>query len=376
MLKKNIIVLSTILLYACSSGTNIENTQPTQVVASPEPAPTEVIPTPTAYVDASGKTILAGYQLEELSITLDRPTQMIMGLDGNIWVAQLSGSEGAGSGQVVSISLDNGTSETLVTDLLNPTGIAIANNYLWIAAGRDLLRAPIEDGKVINEVEIVLKDLPFNSRSNGTLTASPQNMLLYETSGAGPHEEENRINSGILWELDPSNPQKQRQLANGLKNPYAHVFDSQGRLWVTEISDDNVDGQAPPDEINLITSREHFGWPLCYGKQIPARNYGGTQAYCDNTISPVALLPPHATPTSIVVSPWAPDTLLVPYWVTGEIMRIPITQEDSGQFFGEPEVMISGFLSPQHLLVIDDKLLISEHSTGKLYYLRPKIVAE
>lgn len=319
----------------------------------------QALPSPTPAL--TNLTLPPGYTAVSIPVTLNRPTQMINAPNGRIWIAQLNGGERDGTGQLLSVALEDGTAELLLSDLFKPTGIALLDGALWIAAGRDILRAPLDENGRPTKPEIVLSQLPFNGRSNGTLTVSPDHTLIYETSGG------NDPDSGKLWELDPANPTQPRQLASGLKGAYAHVFDENGRLWITEIGDGAVNGQQPPEEINLVVPGADFGWPGCYGYQEAALNRGGTAALCAQTRAPVVLFSPQSTPTSIAISPWQPDTLLVALWIDKMVMRVSYELEgDNARGTAVP--FITGFAAPQHLLVLPDQsLLVSDHADGTLY---------
>ncbi len=304
-----------------------------------------------------------GYTASVVAEGLNGPTQMMLGPDERLWVAQLAGGENAGTGQVVALSLETGEREVLLDNLLKPTGIAVLEDDLWIASGRDLLRAPLTDAGV-GEPETILRDLPFNGRSNGTLTVTPDGALLFETSGrrAGNRAQEG---SGTLWRLEPADPQNPIPLATGLKGAYAHVFDPTGQLFATEIGDDPVNGQAPPGELNVIVEGGNYGWPQCYGNQEAAQNYGGTAEQCAETRSPVALFAPHTTPTSVVLSPFEDNALLVALWgpVNAGVVRVSYEDDES-----EVQPFLSGLQNPQHLLVEPSgSLLVSDFSRGVIY---------
>jgi glucose/arabinose dehydrogenase len=324
-------------------------------------------PTPVAEVEqANGLTLPRGYTATIMAQGLIGPTQMILGPDDRLWVAQLAGGENAGQGQVVAVDRATGDQETLVENLLKPVGIAVLDGFLWIASHNDLLRAPIGADGAIGELEPVQQDLPFNGRSIGTLTVTSDGSLLYETSGARSGNEA-APGSATLWELDPANPEMPQALAGGLKGAYAHTFDDAGRLWITEVADDPVNGQPPPDELNLWSPEANFGWPQCYGLQEPATNYGGDEAFCQTTESAVALFPPRATPTSVVASPWEADVLLVALWLEGTVVRVPVTMQGE-HAVGTPEPFLGGLSNPQHLLVLEDgTLLVSDFATGTIY---------
>ena len=323
----------------------------------------------TALLTERGITLPAGFTLEVVVDGLRGPTQMISGPDGRLRVAQLNGPENAGTGQIVAVDMTDGAQEVLLTGLTKPTGMAVLGDDLWIAAGPDILRASLDERRRPGQPEAILIDLPTNGSSNGTLTVTPDGQLLYETSGrrqaSGVVE-----GSGILWRLDPADPANPVPLATGLKGAYAHAYDSAGRLWSTEISDDLVNGQAPPDEINLIVPGGDYGWPSCSGMGEPAIAYGGSAELCAMTMRPIALLPRHATPTSLIESPWEPGVLLVALWVSGEVVRIDPAQ--AMETIAAPAtVFIGGLNQPQHLLRTEaGDLLLSDHGTGTIYRLQ------
>jgi glucose/arabinose dehydrogenase len=295
------------------------------------------------------------------------PTQMTFGPDGRLYVAQLAGGESAGTGQVVRVDRLTGDQEILIRDLFKPTGVAVTETDLWVMAGDRLLRAPLT-GDRVGKPETVLRNLPNNGRSLGTLTLAPDGALLYETSGAltpnGPQR-----GSGTLWRLRPTDPQNPEPLATGLKGAYAHAFADDGTLYATELGDDPMNGAPPPDELNVIHPGADYGWPRCYGRRLPARNNGGTAAACAETKAPLALFARGASPTSVVVSPFAPDELFVALWTPSRVVSVDAQT-------GEVTPFLTGVLFPQHLLVEGDTLLVSSFAEGVIYQIEKVQSAE
>ena len=312
-----------------------------------------------------------GFTVEVAATGLSRPTQMIWGPDGRLWVAQLFEGEGDEVGQVVALDLASGAQEVLLEGLNKPTGIAVLAGALWIATEEELLRAELDNNQKPQTPELILGNMPNNGRSNGTLTVTPDNQLLYETSG---RRSGNRASagSGILWQLDPAQPDNPIVLATGLKNAYAHVFDGNGRLWITEIGDGGVTGAdfegQPPEELNLVVSSGDYGCPQCFGNQEPALNRDGTAEICAQTEPPITLFPPQNTPTSIAVAPWDDSVLLVALWIGGEVTAVQLEAGADGRFTGTNTPFITGIVNPHHLLPTPDgALLVSEFSTGTIY---------
>ena len=336
----------------------------------------EIRPEPAR--QTAGLTLPADYEAEVVGRDLHGPTQMIIGPDQRLWLAQIAGAENASRGQVIAVSLETGEQQVLLEGLAKPTGLAVLAGALWIAAGRDLLRAPLNATGEPGPLETILTDLPSNGRSEGTLTINPAGHLLFETSG---RRSGSRAGAGSaqLWELDPADPTRPRSIATGLKNAYAHAFDRAGRLWLTDVHDDRVNAdEAPPDELNLWVEGADFGWPACFGDQQPALNFDGTAAGCAATRAPVALFPPHSTPTSVAVSPWEENTLLIALWGPAEpsIVRVSLTPAGDNAI-GEVEPFAGGLQNPQHLLPLaDGSLLASDFSAGVIYRIKRVAAAD
>jgi glucose/arabinose dehydrogenase len=324
--------------------------------------------TATIEPEVQGVTAPDGYTLTTFAEGLQGPTQMLWGPDGRLWVAQLNGQESAGTGQVVALALDGTSRDVLLDGLFKPTGIAVLGDALWIASGRDLLRAPLDESGLPSAPEVVLDELPFNGRSNGTLTATSDGTLLFETSG---RRDGNAASEGsaTLWELDPADPANPRPLATGLKGAYAHTVDLEGRIWTTEIGDDAVNGGPPPDELNLVVEGADFGWPQCFGTQEAAENFGGTAERCAATRLPVAIFGPQRTPTSVVFSPWEDGVMLVALWGPNEpmVVQVPFTLEGDNAT-GQVQPFIEGMENPQSLLLTNEGgLLASDFTAGTIY---------
>lgn len=328
-------------------------------------APSPVAPRPASIA------LPPGFTADLIVEGLSGPTQMIVGPDSRLWVAQLNGGENAGVGQVLSLSPDTGKGHALLDNLTKPTGIAAHNGTLWIASGRDLLAAPIGADGSVGPPEPVLTSLPTNGRSNGTLTVTPHGEILFETSGSRQGNEA-APGSGSLWALTPQDPTTPRVLATGLKGAYGHVVDAQGRIWTTEIGDDLIDSGAPPDELNWVVPGADFGWPQCAGDGEPVQRYGGTAERCGRSRPPAVLFAPNATPTSVAIAPWDDSTLLVALWNAGEVVQIQLTPEGDN-VAGEVSTFLTGLRNPQHLLPWrDGSLLVSDFATGTIFRIAPE----
>ncbi|HJR57093.1 MAG TPA: PQQ-dependent sugar dehydrogenase [Rhizomicrobium sp.] len=88
-------------------------------------------------------------------------------------------------------------------------------------------------------------------------------------------------------------------LARGLRNSLALVRHASGTLLQAENSIDFRNPDSPFEELNLLRSGAHYGWPYCYDMDKPAPAWAGAKAMdCRSSAheKPVRLLPPHASP--------------------------------------------------------------------------------
>lgn len=140
----------------------------------------------------------------------------------------------------------------------------------------------------------------------------------------------------------------------GFKHAYAHTFDDDATLWVTEISDGSYDGEPAPDELVAVEPGDDFGWPQCVGDRQPVDFYGGTPERYDETPRSHALFAAGATPTSVAVTPWDRETLLVSLWVDGEVVAVPINGDEPV----ESTPFVTGIEHPQFVIADGDRLLV------------------
>jgi len=310
-----------------------------------------------AGVETAGSIVV-----ELLADGFEGPTQLVVLPNDDLVVAELNGGERDGTGRVVLVDRDDPTSRTvLVSDLAKPTGVSVDGDLLWIMEQRRLTVGPLADP---TDRTVVLDELPYNGRSEGTLTALPSGGVLYDTSGSRSAErpDELKPGSGTLWSI-ASPISEPAVVATGFKHAYAHVIDAGGQIWSTEMSDGRLDGEVPPDELVAVTAGDDHGYPLCVGDRVPVAELGATAATCSNSPASHALFPPGATPTSVAIAPWDTDALLVALWNRGEIVEVPRAAAGRPHV---PEVVISGIERPQHLVADGDRLLVTDFAGGRI----------
>ena len=94
--------------------------------------------------------------------------------------------------------------------------------------------------------------------------------------------------------------------ARGLRNSVGLLETKQGVVLQVENSRDSIndlmpdlpnDDDLPPDEINILEAGGQYGWPYCYGANIPAPEYPSFD--CSAMKKPLIELPAHAAPLSM-----------------------------------------------------------------------------
>jgi glucose/arabinose dehydrogenase len=319
------------------------------------------------------------------------PTQIAFGPSGTWLVAELGGEEPSGdengsTGRVLLIDPATKKQRVLAHGLDKPTGVAWIDGVVWIMVRRGIVKLPLPSAPLVSlmtaltaasepEVSVVLADLPFNGRSEGTITPFPNGTFLYETTGTiinnpASGKAEPQPGSGTLWLFDPQTA-KSTALGVGLKNSYAHVVLSDGRIGTTEIGD-NI-ALEPLDEVNMLSSEvlqpgpstsQSFGWPICDAENKPLASVDA--AACSKATPAMRTFPAHVTPTGIAQYN---DDLFVSLFVSGQIMRLPndATPTKLPTSKRSPmEAFASGLEGPHTLLVDGTRLLVTETTAGRI----------
>ena len=316
-----------------------------------------------------GATVADGYDLRPVIDGFDRPTQLVIAPSGDLLLAELAGAENDGTGRVVRVDLDAPEERVeLQSGLIKPTGLAVVGETLWIMEQQSLSFTTLEPGAPLT---VVQDELPFNGRSEGSLTPTPDGGLMFNTSGRKRNDVVTE-GSGIIFRIEDADPvgtgrpvPEPAIVARGLKHGYAHAFDAAGRLWATEMTDGTFDGEPAADELIEVQQDDDFGWPACVGNNRAVAEFGGTRQRCDQAPPSHALFEPQATPTAVESAPWDDDTLLVALWVDDEIVEVPSSTPPDGEPW-QPTTVASGIGNPQDLVPDGDRLLVVDHSGGRV----------
>ncbi len=315
------------------------------------------------------------------------PTQIAFGPTGTWLVAELGGEEPAGDengsvGRVLLIDPITKSRRVLADELDKPTGVAWIDGTVWVMVRRGIVRFPLADeplralmeAKDVAVPTVVLSDLPFNGRSQGTITSLPNGTFLYETTGNIKRNADGaelpQKGSGILWMFD-TKTERSTEVALGLKNSYAHSVLPDGRIVTTEIGD-NI-ASEPLDEVNVFdpnsptqqSSPASFGWPFCDHTATPVD--AQWEKVCEVAKPAMRTFPAHVTPTGVVHHN---TDLYVSLFVSGQIMRLPkdaVAPTSATPQSRTPMQVWAGDLEGPHTLLVDgQRLLVTETTAGRI----------
>ena len=152
-----------------------------------------------------------------------------------------------------------------------------------------------------------------------------------------------------------------RTFATGLRNTVFMALNPVGgTIWGTDNGRDVIGDDIPPDEVNVIAEGNDYGWPVCFGKNVPDEDFESKKGKTCPVSTPSAIdLPAHAAALGIAFIPeegWPEDwrhDLLIAYhgsWNRSEpagykVVRIDMDQ--NGRYAGGAETdFLTGFLAP------------------------------
>lgn len=317
----------------------------------------------------------------------DLPGARVMKFDqfGNMWVSQTS------QGQITLLTIENGQvieQAAVLRDLNKPHGLAFdpENKIILYYAEEDKISRLLT---YTDASPVKIADLPSGGgHFTRTLGIGPDNRL-YVSVGSSCNvcnEADSRRAKIFSLEKDGSDF---KEFARGLRNAVFFAWHPKTlKIWTTEMGRDLLGDDIPPDEINIVEQNKNYGWPICYGKNIPDRNFNGAanDTNCAANEPSYIDIPAHSAPLGLAFFPrqgWPQefwDDLLVAYhgsWNRSEPTGYKIIRyklDEDGNLLGA-EDFISGWLTPDgalgrpvDILISPDGILyISDDHAGVIY---------
>ena len=239
----------------------------------------------------------AGFTIEIVA-RVPNARQMCLGSGSTIFV----GSKEEGKVYAVTRAKNGSTKVYTIASGLNmPTGVDFHEGSLYVAAVDRILRYDnIENQLQTPPKPVLVTDaLPSESHHGWRFMRFGPDGKLYIAIGAPCNtciSEDQRFATISRMNADGSHFEI---YARGIRNSVGFDWDPVTQdLWFTDNGRDWLGDNTPPDEINVaMHANMNFGFPYCYGKNIPDRQYNKSSC---NAFMPAAYeLPAHVAALGI-----------------------------------------------------------------------------
>jgi glucose/arabinose dehydrogenase len=318
---------------------------------------TAAAPAPAACTDTAAQlTLPAGFCATIFADSITHARHAVVAANGDVYVTlegtqpssekQASGGDKGGPPPASFVALrdtnHDGHADVIKRiGTIGNTGIAIANGYLYVDEGKQIVRYARADSDLTpsGKREVILAGIPLGGGHRARNIAIGQDGALYvnvgsntnscqvkdrapESPGVDPCVElETRAG---YWKYDANKPNQQfsktQRFATGVRNGMGLAFGPDGKLYGTQHGRDQLhdswpkifptqyQAENPGEEFIQVNQGDDFGWPYCYyavdqKKLVDAPEYGGDgkkSTRCDSKKEPLAVYPGHWAPMSLL----------------------------------------------------------------------------
>ena len=328
-----------------------------------------------------------GFKVEVFASDVTGGRLMAVSPDGVVHIAR------QGKGDVVALPDRNGdgkadSMEIVATGLTRPHSVAFHKGYLYIATNPAIVRMKYANGKAEGTPEKVA-DLPVSTTSHWTRTVDfGPDGKMYVSIGSSCNaceETDPRRTTIMQFNADGSDG---KIYARGLRNSIGFDWDPKTRfLWATDMGQEKIGDDMPPEEINHIEQGRHYGFPYFVGNNVPNPDLPNPKGSLkpEEAVPPTYALPAHLSPIGMTFYdgrkfPAAYRTMYIALHGSGsslkekighKVIRVTLDKgrvrsvDDfvtgflvNGEVFGRPAGLITG---------ADGALYISDDNKGFIY---------
>ncbi|MBI3956698.1 MAG: PQQ-dependent sugar dehydrogenase [Candidatus Kerfeldbacteria bacterium] len=196
----------------------------------------------------------------------------------------------------------NGIADSLMVvadGLDNPHGIAFDGSDLYVAETERVHRYRDGDNDLkADEDTIIIPNLPKGGvHVTRTILIGPDGKLSVSSgSSCNACDDDPRRAAVLRFNKDGSGEER---FAWGLRNSVGMVVrPGTGEIWATDNGRDLLGDDIPPDEINVLSGGNDYGWPDCYGGRIADTTRKNSER-CSGTIGSRIDLQAHSAPLGL-----------------------------------------------------------------------------
>lgn len=304
---------------------------------------------------ATAVRVPPGFRVEVFVRGLERPTAMMFGPRGVLYVTQ----EG---GEIVSVALRTRRPRVILRGFRTPLGLDWHRGALFVSARGALWR--VERG----ERRAIVKNLPFGRHQQDNVLERRGRLYFGSGSTCDLCAERSRLSATVLSVLPDG--KDLRVVAQGLRNPFGLAVDPRtGRLYASVNERDELGENEPAETVVEIRPDRHFGWPRCR----PSHRLKQLVGRCRGVTPPVAYLEPHSAPAGMAF--WG-DGLYVAEW--GEYLKRTHGRKVSRVVLreGRPAAVSTFATGFEHPIAVavdrENSLLVADHGRGVVYRIRKR----
>ncbi len=186
-----------------------------------------------------------------------------------------------------------------LSNLDNPHGIAFYQDWVYIAEESRLIRVKDLDGDLMadaSSLEVLVDGLKFGGHFTRTIEIKGDKLYLSVGSTCNVCVGSDERSAAIL---ECTLTGECTVFARGTRNAVGLEFSEDGKLYATENSRDLLGDNLPADEVNVIESGGHYGWPFCYENKVRDQTFEG-EFDCETSIAPSVLIDAHSAPLGLM----------------------------------------------------------------------------
>jgi glucose/arabinose dehydrogenase len=192
----------------------------------------------------------------------------------------------------------------LVMGLNRPYGLAIWQNYLYVAETNRVRRFPYDaKALAVGTGQEILQVPGGGNHWTRAIVFDRAGQKLYVSVGSSSNITPDEARRASINRYNPDGSGHEI-FANGTRNPSSiHWYPSSDTLWVTVIERDGLGDDLPPDYFTHVQPGGFYGWPWAYfGPHPEPRHNGQHKELVQKTITPDVALPAHNSPLDFAFS--------------------------------------------------------------------------
>ncbi len=212
---------------------------------------------------ARSLAVPAGFTIAQVSTHVPGARFLAFAPNGDLLVSETN------AGAVVVIphgSSGDARPSVFASGLSYPHGLAFYKGKLYVATWSGIIEYAYPSRQAVT----LSSDMPQGGDHNRRALAVAGDGSLYVSSGSDCNvSAESDARFATVLRYAPGGGSGSI-FASGLRNASGLAFDASGRLWAVVNQRDNigptqaVTDNLPPDELDLVSAGEKFGWPQCY----------------------------------------------------------------------------------------------------------------